>query len=344
MSTDIFTTRELLDTLDDLERPSSFLLNRFFTKEVTFEGDVIDFDVVAKGRNLAPFVSPLVEGVIQENRGSRTKTFRAAYLKPKNLVDPDKPFVRMAGEKIGGVLSPSERWEAAVSQILLDHDESILRRKEWMAMQALKSGKVTVKGKGYDERVVDFGRDPSLSKVLAGDDRWGEEGVSVLKSLESWAGEIQSFSSAPVTDVVFDPKAWGLAREDKDFLEKLDNRRQASGSVELGPIQRGQGDKKGRYVGSIGDFDFWVYQEIYEDENGDEQQLMEDNSVVLAGTALEGTQAFGAIKDKRAGWQAMSLFPKMWDDEDPAGTFVMTQSAPLIIPARPNNSMHVVVR
>jgi len=344
MSTDIYTTRELLLALDDLERPSSFLLDRFFPREFNSQTDVVDFDLVVKGRKLAPFVSPLVEGVIQENRGSHTKTFRPAYLKPKNQVDPNVPFKRMAGERVGGVLSPQERWDAAVAQILLDHDDSILRRKEWMAMQVLKTGKVTVEGKGYDQQVVDFGRNASLTKVLAGAQRWGEADVDPLEDIEDFAGEVQSLSSGAVVDVVFDPKAWKLVRKNEKFMKLLDIRRQQSGSVELGPIQRGQGNAKARYLGSIGDFDFWCYQETYEDENGDLQNLMDDYSLVMAGPALEGVQAHGAIKDKGADFQALSIYPKMWPQEDPAGTFVMSQSAPLVVPGRVNNSLHATVR
>jgi hypothetical protein len=63
--------------------------------------------------------------------------------------------------------------------------------------------------------------------------------------------------------------------------------------------------------------------------------------VIGTGGSLNGTRCYGAIRDKRAGLAAMSLFPKMWDQEDPSVTYTMTQSAPLMVPGNPNNSFRL---
>lgn len=344
MSTNTYTTRQMIGVIDSLERPSSFLLDTFFGNAQYSDTDVIDFDVVTKGRQLAPFVSPSVKGKMMRNRGGTTKTFRPAYLKPKSTVDPSKPLTRKAGESYGGSMSAGQRHDAHVTEILVDQRESILRRKEWMAASALVTGTVTVVGEDYPEQTVDFGRDASLSVTLTGAARWGEAGVNPLDDIEDWAALGQSKSGAPMTTVIMEPEAWKLARKNTDFRDALDIRRQASGSVELGPIARGQGNDKARYVGSIGDFDFWVYQEVYEDKDGVEQNLIPDHAVILAGSAIEGVQAQGAIHDPRAGWAAEELFPTNWVSDDPVAEFVMTQSAPLVVPGRPNNSFCAIVR
>ena len=56
-----------------------------------------------------------------------------------------------------------------------------------------------------------------------------------------------------------------------------------------------------------------------------------------------GVRAFGAIMDVDANLQSLTLFPKMFKVDDPAGVFVMTQSSPLMIPRRPDGSMKVNV-
>src|SRR5690606_20901096 len=50
-------------------------------------------------------------------------------------------------------------------------------------------------------------------------------------------------------------------------------------------------------------------------------------------------RAFGAIMDKKAGWRATPVFPKMLEQEDPSAVYRMTQSAPLMIPTRPNATL-----
>lgn len=340
--TDVFTTRQLVKLVEDVRRPRTFLLDTFFPEVQTFDTEVIDFDLLTTGRKLAPFVSPLVQGKPQKERGFTTKTFKPAYVKPKTPIKIGGAFRRRPGERIAGELTPQMRHDLAVMEALEDHAMQITRRKEWMAAQALDTGKVVVEGEDYPKQEVDFGRHQDHTVALADAARWGEAGVKVLNSIEAWAQTVQDNSGAVSTQVVFDPKAWKIARADEDFMKLLDNRRQATGSVELGPIS--QPLTGARYVGNIGDFDFWVYQEVYEDDQGNVQKLLADNTVLLGGASIEGVQAHGAIQDPRAGLQAMEIFPKNWIEEDPAQEFAMSQSAPLVIPSRVNACLRARVR
>ncbi|MBX3488873.1 major capsid protein [Parvibaculum sp.] len=340
--TDVFTTRQLVKLVEDLRRPRSFLLDRFFPEIQTFDTEVIDFDVLTGGRKLAPFVSPYVAGKPRKERGFVTKTFKPAYVKPKTPIKITGAFRRRPGERYAGELTPDMRHDLAVMEALEDHAEEVLRRKEWMAAGALDAGKYDVEGEDYPKVEVDFGRHTDLTVALTSGDRWGETGVKVMDTIESWAETVQGHSGAVVTDVVMDPKAWKLARKDEDFQKLLDNRRQASGNVELGPISLSR--EGARYVGNVGDFDFFVYQEIYEDEAGAPQKLLADHTVLMGGSDIEGVQAHGAIQDPQAGLAAMELFPKNWVENDPPLEFAMTQSAPLVIPSRPNASFRARVR
>ncbi len=92
-----------------------------------------------------------------------------------------------------------------------------------------------------------------------------------------------------------------------------------------------------------GRLEVYTYNEQYEDENDVTQSIMNTYSVVGTGNNLRGVRCYGAIRDKRAGLQALPLFPKMWDQEDPSATFVMTQSAPLMVPVNINNSFVATV-
>lgn len=345
MTTDVNTTRQLLGVIRGLEIPSTFLLSRYFGSVQTFDTDVIDFDQIGDDNLLlAPFVAPSAKGKIIKERGYTTKTFRAPYIKPKTPVDVGRALKRAAGEGYGGTTSPAQRYDAAKAQILMDHMNMITRRKEWMAAQALISGQITVEGEDYPEQTVDFGRDAGLSIALAGGARWGEVGVNPLDDIETWAGLVQTASGGPATDVIFDPEAWKIVRSNESFMKLLDLRRQASGNAELGPIARGQGNEKARYVGSIGSFDFWVYQEIYKTDGGVIAKLIPDNSVTMVGMHLEGVQAHGAIMDPTARFVAMEVYPTNWVDDDPPIEFLMTQSAPLVVPARVDNCLHATVR
>jgi len=341
---DIYTTRQLAAVVAELRQPSSFLLDTFFPFVMPFETEMIDFDLLTKNQGLAPFVSPLVAGRPVLDRGFTTKSFKPAYVKPKNKVDASRPLKRRAGERIGGDLSPSERRDAIISDLLLTQLEMIKRRKEWMAAQVLTTGKVVVEGEDYPKQEVDFGRDAALDVTAVGTARWGESASAVIDDLENLAGLTQTKSGAAATTIVMDPKAWTKARLDANFLAVLDNRRQATGSVELGPVALGTGEQASSYVGSLGRFNLWVYQQSFTDDAGANQQFLPDYTVIAASIdGLEGVQAQGAINDPRAGFAAVETFPTNWISEDPVAEFVMTQSAPLVVPSRPNASATMTV-
>ncbi|MBC7282668.1 major capsid protein [Hoeflea sp.] len=339
--TDVFTTRQLVKLVEDIRRPRTFLLDTFFPEVQIFDTEVIDFDLLTSGRKLAPFVSPLVAGKARKERGFVTKTFKPAYVKPKTPIKIGGAMKRRPGERIAGERTPQERHDDAVMEALEDHLDEITRRKEWMAASALDTGTVIVEGEDFPKQEVDFGRHADLTVTLTLGDRWGQVGINVLDTIEAWAQKVQDISGAVSNQVVMDPKAWQIARADEAFLKLLDNRRQATGNVELGPVTAPL--TGARNVGNVGDFDFWVYQEVYEDEAGVAQKLLPDYTVFLGGAQIEGVQAHGAIQDPRAGLAAMEAYPSNWVENDPPLEFAMTQSAPLVIPSRVNASFRARV-
>ncbi len=94
---------------------------------------------------------------------------------------------------------------------------------------------------------------------------------------------------------------------------------------------------KARYVGSIGDFDIFVYNDVYINDAGVETKLLPANTVILGSKdGLEGTRCYGAIRDEKANWTANRYFTKSWLEEDPSVRWMLLQSAPLVVPYRPN--------
>lgn len=335
----LYNTSALLGLVASLDRPTSFLLDLYFRQEQTFETEEVYFDKVDRARRLAPFVSPKVEGKVMRSRGFTTRTFAPGYLKPKHVVEPAKALKRAAGESIGGgELSAERRFQLAVQDNLALEDEQIVRREEAMAVELLRTGKVTVTGEDYPTQVVDMGRNAANTVALTGANRWGQAGISVMGSIRSWSATVAKKSGAAARHVTLDPAAALLFQADAEVRAVLDNRRQASGSMELSALAGGFGaGDEAVYLGSIGAFDFWQYQSIYTDDQGNDVQLLPDYTVILGAPGqAEGVRCYGAIQDQKASLKALSRFPKMWDTEDPASTLTMTQSAPLPVLGRPD--------
>jgi len=336
MAIDIFSTHFLNRVLEYLDRPGAHLLSAYFPFEQPEQSEEIHFDVRSGKPRITPLVSPLVEGVVVEDHGYTTNTFKPAYAKDKRRFQPNAPLRRLAGEQVGGTMSAQARREAQVQMCMVDQLDMLTRREEVMASEALQTGAVTVSGEKYPTVVVDFGRDAALTVALLTTARWGESGVIPLDDLEDWAALIQEKSGAVSTRVTMDPKAWKLFRASAGVATLLDQRRGTDNTLNSDIVALGQGTEKARYKGNVGEFDFWVYQDRYVDEGGTTQQLLPDYTVIMGGPDVEGTRAYGAIQDEKAGYSATRYFVKSWMQDDPAVRWMMLQSAPLVVPYRIN--------
>lgn len=346
MTIDIFSTHVLTKVVENLERPASFLLDTFFTQEQISDKEEIFFDIDKSKPKLTPFVSPLVAGKVVNDEGFSTKSFKPAYAKDKRRFDPNRALKRSIGEKIGGSLTPQQRIEANLNRTITKQLENLTRREEVMASEALRTGKITVTGDDYPTVVVDFGRDPELTVALSGSSRWGEAGVKALDNLEDWVALVQEKSGAVARNVIMDSLAWRVFKSDAQVEKLLDIRRIRDNiSITLGPIARGTGNELARYVGSIGDLDFWIYNDRYIDDNDVTQKLLPDYTVILGSKEqIEGTRCYGVIQDEKALFTAQRFFSKSWLEEDPAVRWLLLQSAPLLVPYRPNASFCATVR
>lgn len=339
---DIYTTATLNRLVESLKRPQTTLLSAFFPQIETSDDETIYFDVANKKRRIAPFVSPLVAGRVIADEGYVTKTFRPAYIKDKRVHDPNKALKRMAGETIGGSMTPVNRAQANLAISTADQLDMLMRRKEVMASEVLRTGKCVISGEGYPSVEVDFGRNASHTVTLAGAARWGESGVKPLENIEDWSLTILQNSGATIRNVVMDTAAWRLFRADSQ-VEKFLNTRPLSATEEAVSLARFATPGLS-YQGAIGQLRFWVYSDWYVNDAGSEVPILPANTVLMVSEDLDGVQHHGAIKDEAAGLQPLEFFSKSWVQEDPSVRFLLMQSAPLVVPYRPDASFCATVR
>lgn len=338
-----YSTDELLGVVRSLKRPQRFLSQRYFGMPVTSTSAEVHIDVQKAKRRMAPFVHPRSQGKIVETQGFQTNTIKPAYIKMKTPYDPESAIeFREMGEALTGNLSPAQREMAWTVKTLDDHMDQKDRRVEWMAAQALTTGAITVTGEGFDAIDIDFGRDAGQTKALLGAARWGEAGVDPLADLKAWSLATQQLIGVPIAEWVMEPDAFEVFTQDARVQNLLDNRRGGErASLSLAPA----GAAEPQFQGSIGPWDFYTYQDWVVDPLTDvESPLIPQYGVIGGSTSIMGRQHYGAIYDRKAGYAALPFFPKMWENEDPSALFLMSQSAPLLAPWRPDASFFATVR
>lgn len=337
MAYNVYTPAELIGVVESLENePITFFRDRYYPFELFSDKEEVYFDVVDKHRRLAPYVSPLHQGKMVESAGYSTRMIKPPYVKPKSIIDPNQLLKRRAGEALNGELSPAERRDLRIRQVLQEHEEMLQMLEEVQCAEFLRTGQITITGEGYGTLVLQFGRASGLTKTLLGTDQWDDASQSgkTLGQLEDWALEVRQAGGGIVRDITMDPDAWAAFKNnltDKQMQMLFDSLRGSQSRAELGPRLA----EKVRYEGRIGDFDFWTYSDTYQNENGSEVKIMPSGTVVMSSSALEGTRCYGAIRDLQV-MRSLRMFSKMWEQQDPSVEYLLSQSAPLMVPLRPN--------
>lgn len=337
MTISIQDTHTLMGVVRTLRAPNTYWLNLCFPSVQTFNTEYIDFDVFEGGRRVAPFVAPNVQGKVMSELGFTTKRFKPAYVKPKHIVTPDRVLKRRAGEPYTGALSPQARADAIIADILREHNDMHVRRRELMAFAAISAGEITVAGENYPSQTVQFGRDATHTVNLTAGDRWSETTADPLADIDGWMTKLHRKAGVVATRATMGVDAYAAFIKNADVLAQLDVRRVNDPmALNLGP---GNGEPA-QYKGRLGNgLEIWTYADIYENDAGTQVEVMDSRDVILTSPGVEGVQCYGAILDADAGFIATDMFAKMWKENDPSAIFLMTQSAPLMVPMRPNATL-----
>lgn len=341
----VYNTEELLGVYRDLEPMQEFWLS-FFPSLYTSESERIEWSKITDYRHLAPLVLPTMQGRPTFKAEENLYSVKPGYLKPKDAVQAAAMLTRRAGlGEIGQAqpLSPQARYNATVTAILQKHRSDIERRWEWMAAQAILYGTITLEDDGYPAATVDFRRAAGHTVTLTGANQWGQSGVSIVDLIDTWNDTMADAKfGGPATDVIMGTQAWAAFKADTEVQKLLESdiRNTSGTSLDLGV---GNGDKV-QFKGNLSrNLRVWVYSDYYEMPDGTVTPYMDPRDVLMIGQSVRGVKAFGAILDTRANFQPLPIFPKMWEENDPSATMLMTQSAPLMVPVNPNNTFRARV-
>lgn len=340
---DTFQPDELMPLIPSLFVPGTFLQRLFFPGLFLFDRAEVYFDRVIDDKRMAPLVAPLAPGRIQQPKGFRKETIVPASIKPKNQVNPDEVLARLPGEAIGGEMSATDRAAALREHYLVGHQSKFARRLEWMASSIIRTGAVTLVGEDYPSTVVDFQRTNTLTKALTLTARWGESGVSPYSDVDGWLNEVGEASGSAGDTVIMDRKAWALYIADPKASAALDTTLGQTAAVTLGftPTTPGAPAFKGR----DGNVEFYVYNDNYEDDDGNAAKLLPDYTVIVASRAgVEGAKLCGVVQHAENNYEKGEYFPHNWVDQNTGAEWIETISAPILAPKRINATLCATVR
>jgi hypothetical protein len=335
----LFTTRKLLEAIkaDDFGGAKTFLRDRYFSNVVESETEKIDIDLVdSEGRKLAPFVNPKIGGKILDKSGYKTNSFEAPEVSPMRMTLAEEMLTRSAGESVYGSKSPAARAGEEAKKDLIYLDEVITRREEAMCAEALFSGRVTIKGDGYDE-VIDFWKDLEEAKKPK------------TKSAKLWSGdvtakdilaELRAIRRSMILNGGFTPTEAIMGTKALEaFLDKLEGDKLLDmRRVDMGAIKPEFLPDHVTYWGYLRDsgLDIYSYDEQYLNDENKDVPMVPSHLVLLGSPKVKTTMAYGCCTIADPKTQALQYFaqrrvPDSWINKTPAGRVLQIKSKPLPI-------------
>ncbi|MFP9128534.1 major capsid protein [Niallia sp. BSM11] len=338
MNLDLYKTTTMLPAIRKMNIPTSFLKRTFFPDGDTFVTDEVLLDFQKGKRKMAPFVAPRVGGITQERDGFKTEKYLAPKIAPQRIITIDDLVTRGLGENVISDKTPAQRQVELLAKDIRELNDQITRRQEWMCAQALRHGKIIMKGyidqrdTNYVEQVLDFGF--TNKEVLEGTDRWGQGG-NIYEDLENWKLEVTKKTDAMVDMAMLGRGALKAFRNDEKIQKYMDIRNM--NNIEYKPQYKGDGVS---YIGRIAELnlDIYTYDSWYLDDDKVMQPYIPDDTVILAKANL-GETLYGAITQLEKNEQFVTyegkIIPRSWVDMNAEARMLRLASRPV---PKPNDA------
>lgn len=317
----------------------TFIKSTFFKRTQTFVTKSVDVDFKKGNRALAPFVHPKIGGKTVANSGYQVKQYTPPMIAPDKITTAEDLSNRMAGESIYSGMTPAERAVRKLADDFTELDEMITRREEWMAAQAIFTGKIPIIGEALNEE-IDFNF--TNKESLAAAKKWSAATADPIADLERWRKRVQmtGFVNCNIC-IMSDDVATAFINHEK-VKAVLDIK-----AYDLATIKPRELPNGVTYIGTIArlGLDIYTYNEWYLDDwsnpSAPEQKpLVPEKTLALLSTSAAYSMYYGAVTllDGRGGAAENfitvegSRVPDSWTERRPARRFLQLNSNPLPVP------------
>ena len=335
---DYYEPKMIMGVIEKTLPLRTFFKTRFFSNPVMFPTEKVSFEFQEKRRRLAPYVNPRV-GSEDIGRDEYTvRTYGTPYISPKRTITNDTLMQKLLGEPTyNSRMTPEDRAKQIAAQDILDLQDTIWRREEYMCARVKQDGRLTIKGKGVNE-VVDYGFENIA--VLDASDRWTPT-FDIMGQLQSIACEMRKDGINPDMMLLGSDAAAMLLKNER-YLQLLDNRRVEIGEIRPGELEKGVG-YLGRMIVPGAMFDLYTYEEWLPDTNDLDDDgepklkpIIDPETVIIQNSVERNSMLYGAITSiDKAGNHVTYMreyVPHTWFTEDPPQKFISISSRPLPMP------------
>ncbi|MDY6404801.1 MAG: major capsid protein, partial [Synergistales bacterium] len=294
---DYYEPRFLAGVIRQTPSLKTFFKTRFFNNAITFPAEKVSFEVQEGKRRLAPYVSPRIGSETIERDEYSVKTYTAPLVAPNRIITNDTLAQKLLGEATwNSGVTPDERAAKIAARDIMELQDTITRREEFMCARVKQDGKLIIKGKGVNE-VVDYGFENLVTVDAA--DRWTPT-FDIMGQLSNIAREMSKDGINPDMLILGSDAAAMLLRNEK-FLKLLDIRRMEIGEIKPSELEGGV-SYIGRMIVPGAMFDVVMYNEWYSDDSDKDaggkpksKPLVDPETVIIQSRAEKNSMLYGAV-------------------------------------------------
>ena len=291
---DTFT---LMQAMDRMKQPSSFLVDTFFpVVPATAVTSKIAVEYRKGARKLAPFVIPGGNGVNTSRLGSKIDFYEPPMMGPRRVLGVDELMQRTFGEDIYSTKTPEQRANEILARDLVDLQNMVVNRKNKMAADILLTGQCQIDGYGADGKVTktDVLKFEDWTQKLEPTTKWDQANADIYGDLAEMSNSIQE-NAGIVPDVAICGKNimnYILGNEAIMKYIAIPN----ANNLSMMSFQPRLRAPQIMYIGTIMslNLELYSYMETYVDENGQVQSFIGDDDVII-GVTGRGKQLHGAV-------------------------------------------------
>lgn len=328
-------TRTMMQAIDLIMPAKVFFRDVFFPDVRTFVTEKVDVDYRKGKRKMAPFVARKSGGITMDRQGFRTDTYTTPYIAPQRVMTKDDIGNRLLGENIYSTRTPAQRAQELLAMDLVELEDMITRREEWVCREILLTGAVTLKGwidkiggTEYVEDTIDYGF--TNHDTLAGADAWDQDTSDKHGDLKRIRLAVVQKTGQNPNIVVMASNVAELFINDTKIQAMFDNRRMTIGTIE----PRVQNDGL-TYMGTLTDLglEIYSYDEWFVDDDGSEKALLPDDYLIMGRRGL-GSRLYGAVtqieeSDRDFHTYEGTRIPRAWTDVNNDMKMLRVASRPL---------------
>lgn len=304
----VVETVKLINAVKKMYPVTQFFKDRYFPDGKVYYSEKALIETKKGNRKVAPFVIPVVGGIVMDNEGYRADEVKAPYIAPKMPITAEELEKKAFGESPESGRTPAQRENEIESEHMDDMRKAIMRRHELMCTDIITTGRVEMKhfataedaakDKNYQVRILQFYENEFKNRYKF-TKSW--QSMTAAEKLQEFykIAEILKERGVRATDIVMTGDVSMDLMTDKDFLDYYDKSRVNTGVIDQKELPDGVTCNGTININGVL-FTMFTYSEQYEDLDGTVKALLPKGTIAFLHPGM-GTTVYSQVTFVKGG-------------------------------------------